>query len=420
MSTLNLPKINLSAESIARFLGLMLVAWQPFVSGARLPFILLLLLGVWMLWRKRIDFSSAPVKRLSIVFLLLGIPVLISIPGSFHPQASINIAIVMVFFYVVGLALLQGLVHGQDHAWLQRWLLIVVMAWVADGYIQYLFGHDLLGIPLSEDQRILGPFAGNLHFGLFITVLMPVIFWRLARQRPWLSLALIGLLGFMAGMSGARSNILFFLLACTVLLPRFGWRQRTTLAAAVVATIIAAAVLSPSITERLVKSEHALQTTTPALEQKLDAILTGRITIWETAWNMVKGRPLTGVGAGAFAEAYDDYSPRADDPYRTTGSYGSPTHAHQMYVSVAAESGWPGLAGLIAVIVLCGLWFFRAPADQRRQAAPYAASLAVIAFPIQSQPVLYTIWWFPIVQLMLCGMIAAMSNTHTSEGKDGK
>ncbi len=420
MSISNLLRINLSAELLSRFLGLMLVAWQPFISGARLPSILLLLLGIWMLRRKRIDFSSAAARRLGIVFLLLGIPVLLSIPGSFHIQASIHIALAMLLFYVAGLALLQGFSDDKDHAWLQGWLLIVVMAWVADGCIQYAFGQDLLGVGLSEDGRVLGPFNGNLHFGLFITVLMPVILWRLAVQRPWLSLLLIGLVGFMAGMSGARSNLLFFLLACAILLPRFGWPQRTTMVAAGIAAVMATTVLSPSMAVRLAKAEHILQPGEIPLQQKLDDMLSGRVTIWQTAWNMLEHRPLTGVGAGAFAEAYDRYSSRPDDPFRTTGSYGSPTHAHQMYVSVAAESGWPGLAGLVGAVVLCGLWLFRAPPERRRRAAPYAASLFVIAFPIQSQPVLYTLWWFPIVLLLLCGMIAALSGAADKESRQGQ
>ena len=415
MSISNLRRIKLSAEHLSFLLGFMLVAWQPFVSGARLPSILLLVLGIWLLRRKRIDFSSAAVKRLGIIFLLLGIPVLLSIAGSYHVQASIQIALVMLFFYIAGLALLQGFTNDEDHARLQRWLLVVVMAWVADGYVQYAFGQDLMGVPLSEDGRILGPFNGNLHLGLFITILMPVIFWRLVRRRPWLSLALIGLLGVVAALSGARTNVLFFLLGCAVLLPRFGWPQRAAMAAAVAGAVIAAGALFPSMAQRLANAEQLLQNDGPPLVQKLDETLSGRVTIWETAWNMLKARPLTGAGAGAFAEAYDRYSTRPDDPFLSSGSYGGPTHAHQMYVSVAAESGWPGLAGLLAAVGLCGFWFLRAPAERRRQAAPYAASLFVIAFPIQSQPVLYTIWWFPVVLLLLCGMLAALKQNQPLE-----
>jgi O-antigen ligase len=412
---LNSQKNSLSTFGVAKFLGVMLIAWQPFWSGARLPTLLLVLVGVWLLWHKRIDFSSTPSKRLGIIFLLLGIPVLISIPGSFDMQGSISVAIVLLLFYVVGLALLQGLKRNEDHQWLQKWLLIVFLIWITDGYIQYLFGHDLLGVPLSEDGRILGPFRDNLHLGIFLTVLMPVILWRLAKERPWVAIAIMALIVFIAGMSGARSNIVFLILAGTTLLTQFTWRYRLFMTASIIGMFSIVIAGSPMISVKI--SQLASAPTDATTYEKIDYALSQRLTIWESAWHMLQDRPITGVGASAFADAYDHYSSRADDPFRTTGVYKTPTHAHQMYFSVAAESGWPGLIGLIAAIGLCAFWMFSAPPDQRRLAAPYAASLAVIAFPIQSQPVLYTIWWFPVLLLLTCAMLAALSahGSHTPD-----
>jgi len=124
---------------------------------------------------------------------------------------------------------------------------------------------------------------------------------------------------------------------------------------------------------------------------------------------MIKDRPLTGVGAGAFADAYDHYATRPEDPFRSGGSYpGGVYHAHHMYVSIAAESGLIGLAGLLIFVALVIKWLFQASPGLRARAAPYAASLAVIAFPIQSQPVLYRGWWFPVVLLLLCGLVTAL------------
>jgi O-antigen ligase len=405
---MNFLGIALAPKSTARFLALMLVAWQPLVSGARLPSILLALLGIWMLFHKYIDFSSEAAKRLGIISLLLLIPMLISIPGSFNPIGSVEVAVVLMLFYVAGLAMMQGFSSKTDHAWLQRWLTIVLLAWLADGYIQYLFGRDILGIPLGENARIFGPFRGNLHFGLFITVLMPIMLWRMAKARPLWAIACMALIGFVAGMS-ARTNMLFFLLASATLVPHFGWRHRALMALGLIAALTATTLLSPAISERFKPLADLGQQTDTSLFQQVDRILSGRMIIWETAVEMVKDRPLTGVGTSAFAEAYDHYATRPEDPFRSGGSYpGGVYHAHQMYVSITAESGLIGLAALIAAVALCIAWFFRAPAERRAQASPYAASLAVIAFPVQSQPVLYTIWWFPIVLLLLCGMLAAI------------
>jgi O-antigen ligase len=403
---MNFPRFSITPELVSRFLGLMLIAWQPFTSGARLPSILLLLLGSWLLFRKRIDLSGQSVRRLGIVFIMLLVPILVSLPGSFDLGGTLSVATALILFFFAGLALMEGLKTEADHGWLQRWLTIVLLVWLGDGYIQFVFGHDLLGIPMGSDGRMMGPFADNLHFGLFITVLMPIMLWRMAKERPLAAIAVIGLVGFVAGMSGSRSNVLFYLLAIATLIPRFGWWHRAFIVLALLVGVAAAVGQSEVASSKF----QQLDTRTgQSLFQKLDHMLSGRMIIWETAGNMLKDRPLTGVGTGAFADAYDHYATRPDDPFRSGGSYvGGAYHAHQMYVSVAAESGLIGLAGLLAAIALLVRWYVQASPGQRALAAPYAASLAVIAFPLQSQPVLYRAWWFPIVLLLLCGLVIAL------------
>lgn len=392
---------------MSRFLGLMLIAWQPFTSGARLPSFFLLLLGGWLLFKKRIDWSNASVQRLGSIFMLLLVPVLISIPGSFNPNGSVMVAVVLMLFFVAGLALMQGLKTETDHAWMQRWLTIVLLVWLGDGLIQFIFGHDLLGNPMGADGRMMGPFPDNLHFALFLAVLMPIMLWRMAKERPLAAIAVIALIGFAAGMSGARSNLLFYLLAIATLMPRFGWWHRGLIVLALLAGVVAAVGQSETTASKLQQFNPRTDEQSPF--QRLDHILSGRMIIWETAGEMIKDRPLTGVGAGAFSDAYDHYATRPEDPFRSGGSYdGGVYHAHQMYVSIAAESGLTGLASLLVAIALIARWYFQASPGHRALAAPYAASLAVIAFPIQSQPVLYRAWWFPIVLLLLCGLAMAL------------
>jgi len=302
---------------------------------------------------------------------------------------------------------MHGLKTEADHAWMQRWLAIVLMVWLADGLIQYVFGYDVLGIPMGSGGRIMGPFPDNLHFALFMTVLMPIMLWRMAKEHPLAAIATIALIGFAAGMSGARSNILFYLLAIATLMPRFGWWHRALIVLALLIGVIAAVGQSETTSSKF--QQFNTRTEEQSLFQTLDHILSGRMIIWETAGEMIKDRPLTGVGGGAFDDAYDHYATRAEDPFRSDGGYeGGVYHAHQMYVSVAAESGLIGLAGLLVSVALVVRWYFQASAGHRAFAAPYAASLAVIAFPIQSQPVLYRAWWFPVILLLLCGLLVAL------------
>ena len=388
----------------------MLIAWQPFTSGARLPSFLLLLLGGWFLFKKRINWNDQSVRRLGFIFILLLAPILISIPGSFNLTGSIKVALVLILFFVVGLALLQGLRTEADHAWMQRWLTIVLMVWLGDGFVQFILGYDILGIPMGSDGRMMGPFPDNLHFALFLTVLMPIMLWRMVKEHPIAAIAIIALIGFAAGMSGARSNILFYLLAIATLMPRFGWWHRALIVLALLVAVVAAAGQSATTASKF--QQFNVGSNTQSLFEKLDHILSGRMIIWETAGKMIMDRPLTGVGAGAFAEAYDHYATRPEDPFRSGGGYdGGVYHAHQMYVSIAAESGLIGLAGIVAAVGVCIFWFVRTSEAQRAAAAPYAASLAVIAFPLQSQPVLYRAWWFPIILLLLCGTLSSLAKS---------
>ena len=393
-------------ERLAAFLGLMLVAWQPFISAARLPSLLLFALGLWMSWRRRISFAERAVRRLSVVFFLLLVPVLLSIPSSLHPSGSIDVALALVLFFVVGLALVQGLGTAGERAWFERWLLIMVLFLVADALLQFAFGTDLFGVPISVDGRILGPFEGKVRLGLFLAVLLPIALWRMAATRPWLALGILALSGMVIGLSAFRSNLVLFLLTGGLLLTRFSWRHRPFVIGGMLIAIVAAVAFSPVLTQRIDVSVEAAGQEEVDTFHRLDKILSGRLTIWETAWRMVRDRPLTGVGAKAFDHAYDGYATRPDDPFRSPAR---PYHAHQMYVSMAAETGLIGLAGLVAIIGFGAGWYLRAPPERRAAAAPYGASLAAIAFPIQSQPVLFTLWWFPVVVLLLCGFLTALS-----------
>jgi O-antigen ligase len=154
---------------------------------------------------------------------------------------------------------------------------------------------------------------------------------------------------------------------------------------------------------------------TTALDfQHMNSAMSGRGVVWESAGRMLVDRPWTGVGAAAFKKAYDTYSNRPEDPFRRSGSVGQVYHAHQLYVAVAAETGWPGLLGVVGIWYLCIRWWREANPIARREAKPYAVGLLAAVFPLNSQPVLLTIWWFPILLLLLAMMLASLEGDRDS------
>ncbi|MDR7430058.1 MAG: O-antigen ligase family protein [Armatimonadota bacterium] len=68
-----------------------------------------------------------------------------------------------------------------------------------------------------------------------------------------------------------------------------------------------------------------------------------RIVVWKAAMRMVADRPWTGVGFGAFVREYDNYRVPED-------SYAPAPFAHNLPLSLAAETGLPGLAAFLVFL----------------------------------------------------------------------
>jgi O-Antigen ligase len=81
---------------------------------------------------------------------------------------------------------------------------------------------------------------------------------------------------------------------------------------------------SPLRRSRVVKSV--------AVIRGVDESPEGRLIAWETAWNMAKARPLTGVGLANTVENYYFYSPIWQDKNKAM---------HSLWLRVLAETGFP-------------------------------------------------------------------------------
>ena len=415
-------KSYLTARNLAWLAGVMLVFWAPFWGEQRLPILVLLGVGIFLhvvssRASRRLLPEGQAERRWGVIFLLLWIPCLLATPFSYHPQGSLTLCLVLMLHYWVGIALLHGL-RQPGHVYAARAIGLTLLFWTLDGFIQFGFGRDLFGMPLdTTEMRVTGPFDGNLHMGLFIVVLMPLLLWPLAKTRPWTAMLLLIPLGAISAMAGARTNMVFVILVALALMFRLPtWKHRFAL---LLLSLSPALVipLSPVLQSRIQVSATALSGESGQKEQtlfeKLDTVSSGRMILWESAGYMLKSHPLTGVGPAAFDTAYPKFVTRANDPFRNPNADGKYAyHAHHMYVSIAAETGLIGLAAFLAAIALIVRWYRQAAPHARAAANPYMVSLGVIAFPINSQPVLYSGWWFPIVLLLLCGMLAALEHAE--------
>lgn len=400
---------NLTHVQVGAFLALLIVVFLPnygiekFGPSPMVPAMLLSLMGMWLLWRKRAAlFRSIAQRRWLAAFLLLFLPVALSVPGSLGLRVSASIAAVMVFFFFTGVALVESLRADTERDWLIRWIAVVIAFWVADAYVQIVFGRDLFGIAINPaDYRIVGPFAGNLRLSLFVSLLLPMLLLRLI-PRGWIvTFAALALAGAVAMLSGSRAIIVFLAIIGAALVLRMPGGRRKWLLVGILASVAGvAALISPVLLQRL---ELFGELRHPSFTS-INHILSWRLWIWDTAMNMVADRPFTGVGAGAFQAAYDHYSTLPGDVFRGTYVY----HAHQLYVGIAAETGLIGLAAFCVLVVLTLRWYWQAPPERRQHAWPFALGLLAYAFPLNSQPILLAQWFFPLIVLLLNGMLAAL------------
>jgi O-antigen ligase len=401
---------NLTFVQVGALLALLIVAVMPnfglkYGASPALPAALLALLGGWLLWKERAALFAAPAaRRLTLVFVLLLVPVLISIPASYRPRYSASVAGMLVVYYFTGLALVRVLRGDAERTWLAKWITIVLVFWIADSVIQYLFGVDLFGVPRGGDQRVLGPFQDSLRQPLLLALLLPVGLWVLQRRGVLPAMLFLVAAGFIAALGAVRGVLVMLVLVAAgfyLRLPR--WRFKLPAMLLALVAVVIAIGLTPALKERMTRFADIRELNF----ETVDHLLSYRARIWETAGHMLAARPLTGVGVGGFEKAYPEYATRPDDPYRDGTA--RVHHAHHVFVAIAAEAGLPGLLGLIAALVLGVYWYRRASSARRDQAWPYAFGLVVYFFPVNTQPPLYHgNWLFPLILLLFAATLAAL------------
>lgn len=401
---------NLSYVQVGAFLGLLIVAVMPnfglkYGASPALPSGLLAVMGIWLSWKHRRALWATPAAgRITVVFALLFVPALISIPSSYDLRYSLSVAGALLAYYLAGLALVRVFRGDAERAWLAKWVLWILVFWTADSLVQYSFGTDLFGIEMTSDGRALGPFKDSLRQPTLIALLLPLALWFAMRRGLVVAFVLFAAAGFVAILGSVRMVLVMLMIVAAGFYLRLpAWRFKIPASLLALAIMLTAIGLAPTMQERMRRMTDLQELNFTSINH----LLSERLVIWDTAANMLRARPLTGVGVGAFAKAYDDHSTRPEDVFR--GGQTQVFHAHQVYVSMAAEAGLPGLAGLLLALGLCLKWYWSASPERRAQAWPYALGLAVYFFPLNTQPPMYHgNWLFPGLLLLFAVLLAAL------------
>jgi probable O-glycosylation ligase (exosortase A-associated) len=110
-------------------------------------------------------------------------------------------------------------------------------------------------------------------------------------------------------------------------------------------------------------------------EGQRDASAQGRIHYWYVGLEMLKARPLIGVGFNAFQQAYDDYD-------FSRGAFGDHRNAHSTWFGTAGDLGYPGLA--LFILILVSSFYAALKVELLAKRTPVLKDLQPFALGIQS------------------------------------
>ena len=256
------------------------------------------------------------------------------------------------------------------------------------------------------------PFAGYLALQLPFA-LAGLVVWRGVRQ--WASTALVFLIlaglglslsrgGWLAGISG--SVIVLWMLRAS--LPRTFLRVGLT-ALVVVATVflVGGRSLVPDGPLSVLRGEKDVIEIVSSPSDANFAV-TQRLAFWIAGARMAADRPLTGVGAGNFDESYRDYN---------IGLWGeSLGHAHNLYLNLAAETGFVGVGLFVAFLagVLTKGTRFR-PERQFDRILLAGATGSIVAFSIHNLVDSVFVGGLGVIFGVAAGLVLALSGPPSAD-----
>ncbi len=240
---------------------------------------------------------------------------------------------------------------GNDSAWRT-----VLGGSIAVGTV--LAGHALLQTAMSDTPGS-SLFLNRNNLAAFLNLLVwPALllawqYWRAPgrdRTRAGVVALAAGLMVAATLSTGSRGAALAAIAGVVVGLGVLGPRAITRRGVTAIAVLCALALLVAWLIAPVDWAERVASLTDPG-----EAGAT-RFVIWRQAWLMLEDAPWHGLGVGAFALAWPAYR----DPTDTSAGF----YAHNDYLQLWIEAGWPGLLCLLLIIAAV---FYQGIAAVRRR-----------------------------------------------------
>lgn len=412
MNSRYLPRVC-SAASVLFFV------WQPFPGEYRVGLFLLALLGLACLWSGRL---SLPAKHRNTLLILLGcflIPDLASVPSSIDPSETLEGIGSLLLSIPIGAAMLLGFSTENLRKLQQNSALVLVGAWCLIALTYSIYAVMKFGSIQPATSAL--SFFTSSRFGRLLTALLPMALWQPIRDRKPGSILLLIAAGLATVATGQRNNLLSYAIGASLLIIQLPKKTAYRILAIALASVLVTFPLSSELQVRVRQTaQGALSTNTPknsepsqlSLLDRINTITNERGYIYDASLKMFAANPATGIGASAFKEAYPLYADKRDSK-----RFNAPPGPHQIYLGILAQTGILGMAGMaLAIGLLIRRWqHYQLNQLSLMQAQPYAASLAVLLFPLITQEDFYSGYFSSLFLYMVCGFFSAGLLTSTEK-----
>lgn len=353
-------------------------------------------------------------KWLTVLFLLLWLPMLASLPDAVNPAHSASTVYPYIRFYFAGVFFLQELNKPAVAEKFFTGLFIIISCWVIDALIQLLFGKNLLGYP-DNNKGLTGLFYPKTRIGHVLAVFSPLYFDYLRTQLRNKPIAIFLFLGLLAVvlLSGKRvAWIMLFFSIFTTLAFLIMHKGKKALGSLLIVTISILAVLyitAQSYAPLAKRLEHTSGLFSTDYDD-IDKASARRLSLWQISINTGKENWLNGIGPRGFRHVISQYAEK-DNFWVQNGRMGS-THPHQFVLEIFAETGTLGLlAYLLALSLLIKLALSHWNKDNPHCFPAFLAVLIAL-LPINSHLAFYGSYWSTILWLLLPIFISSCRNTN--------
>jgi O-antigen ligase len=233
-------------------------------------------------------------------------------------------------------------------------IFICFVCLIIDGFYQYFFGANLVGLQLHNTNRVSSFFGDELILGSYLSRLWPIFFGIsliiIKKKELFYLLVLTFILSeVLIFLSGERSAFFYINLSAifVFLFSKKLRKLRFTIMIVSLSLIILVSIINPSAKERIIdKTINEMNLSDSIENQKIHIFSNVHTQYYLSAYKMFLDNKIFGVGVKNFRNFCDK------DNYKS--EFSCSNHPHNTYVQILSETGIIGfLFALIVIVYFC-------------------------------------------------------------------